>query len=61
MCKYVGTKHGVAVCNGTAALHCAVFAAGVGPGDEVIVADLTFVASSNAVLYMGANVVFCDV
>eukprot|EP00932_Pfiesteria_piscicida_P011621 SRR837773.22809.p1 GENE.SRR837773.22809~~SRR837773.22809.p1 ORF type:complete len:629 (+),score=180.02 SRR837773.22809:144-1889(+) len=60
-CKYVGTKHAIAVCNGTAALHCAAFAAGVGPGDEVIVSNVTFVASSNAVLYMGAKVVFCDV
>lgn len=58
---YVGAQHGVAVSNGTAALHLAMLAAGVGPGDEVIVASLTFVASANAARYVGAEVVFADV
>ena len=61
VCDYTGAKYGVAVCNGTAALHVAVNAAGITKGDEVIVADVTFVASSNSVLYEGATVVFADV
>ena len=58
---FVGAEHGVAVTNGTAALHLAMLAAGIGPGDEVIVPALTFVASANAVRYVGASVVFADV
>jgi len=61
MCEKIGCKYGVAVSNGTAALHCAAYAAGVEPGDEVIVASMTFAASSNAILYLGATVVFADV
>ena len=57
----VGARHGVAVANGTAALHAAAFAAGVVPGDEVIVPALTFAASANCVRYLGGNVVFADV
>jgi perosamine synthetase len=57
----VGARHGVAVSNGTAALHAAVFAAGIGPGDEVIVPPLTFAATANAVAYLGATPVFADV
>jgi UDP-4-amino-4,6-dideoxy-N-acetyl-beta-L-altrosamine transaminase len=57
----VGAVHGVAVSSGTAALHAAVFAAGIGPGDEVIVPPLTFAASANAVLYQGGTPVFADV
>jgi perosamine synthetase len=57
----VGAKHAVAVCNGTAALHAAVYAAGIGPGDEVIGPALTFAASANCVLYQGGTVVFADV
>jgi perosamine synthetase len=53
--------HAVAVSNGTAALHAAVFAAGIGPGDEVIVPALTFAASANCVRYQGGTVVFADV
>ena len=56
-----GAAFGVAVANGTAALHCAVVAAGIGPGDEVITSPLTFAASANAVLYAGAEVRFADV
>jgi len=58
---FVGAEHGVAVVNGTAALHLAMLASGVGPGDEVIVASLTFVASANAARYVGGEVVFADV
>jgi perosamine synthetase len=57
----VGAEHAVAVSNGTAALHVAMLAAGIGPGDEVIVPTLTFAASANAARYVGATVRFCDV
>ncbi|MEL7496873.1 MAG: UDP-4-amino-4,6-dideoxy-N-acetyl-beta-L-altrosamine transaminase [Planctomycetota bacterium] len=53
--------YAVAVNSGTAALHCAMHAAGVGPGDEVIVPAITFVATSNAAIYQGATPVFADV
>ncbi len=58
---YVGVNHGVAVNSGTAALHAAMFALGIGPGDEVIVPPITFAATANCVLYMGARPVFADV
>jgi perosamine synthetase len=58
---FVGTQHGVAVTSGTAALHLALLALGVGPGDEVIVPDLTFAATINAVCYCGAKPVIVDV
>lgn len=58
---YVGAKYGVAFTNGTAALHGACFAAGIGVGDEVITTPLTFLASSNCVLYQGGTPVFCDI
>lgn len=61
VCDYTGAKFGVAVSNGTTALHTAVKAAGIKVGDEVIVSDITFVASANAVLYEGGTVVFADV
>ena len=57
----VSAKYAVAVCNGTAALHAAVFAAGIGPDDEVIVPAMTFAASANCVLYQGGTVIFADV
>jgi perosamine synthetase len=57
----VGARHAVAVSSGTAALHTAVFAAGIGPGDEVIAPPLTFAATTNAVLYQGGTPVFADV
>lgn len=60
-CNFVGVRHGVAVSNGTVALHLALVALGVGPGDEVIVPDLTFAATINAVLYCGATPVIVDV
>jgi dTDP-4-amino-4,6-dideoxygalactose transaminase len=59
--EYAGTPHAVAVSSGTAALHLAMLAAGIGPGDEVIVPSLTFVAGAAAVLYVGATPVLCDV
>src|SRR3954449_11399434 len=59
--EYVGGRHAVAVSSCTAALHLAYLAAGVGPGDEVIVPPLTFVATANAVRYCGATPVFADV
>jgi perosamine synthetase len=58
---YVGSRQAVAVSSGTAALHAAVAAAGIGPGDEVILPPITFVASANAVVYQGATPVFADV
>jgi perosamine synthetase len=57
----VGAPHAVAFSSGTAALHAAVAAAGIGPGDEVLTTPLTFCATANAVLYAGATPVFADV
>jgi perosamine synthetase len=59
--EFVGARHGVTASNGTAALHLCMLAAGVGPGDEVIVPALTFAASANCVRYVGGTVVFADV
>lgn len=61
LASFTGAKYAVAVCNGTAALHCACIAAGVGPGDEVITTPLTFAASANCALYCGARPVFADI
>ena len=58
---YVGVRHALAVANGTAALHLACLAAGLGMGDEVIVPALTFVATANAIRYVGATPVFADI
>jgi len=58
---FVGVKHALAVSNGTHALHLACLALGLGPGDEVIAPALTFVASTNAVLYTNAEVRFAEV
>lgn len=57
---YCGVRHGIAVCNGTAALHLALRSLAVGPGDEVIIPDFTMVASALAVCYCGAKPVFVD-
>lgn len=56
-----GARHAVAVNSGTAALHCAYFAAGLGAGDEIVTSPLTFAATANAALYLGARVRFADV
>lgn len=58
---YTGAKYAVAVANGTAALHAACYAAGIGEGDEVITTPITFAASSNCVLYCGGTPVFADI
>ena len=59
--EWTGTPHAVAVSSGTAALHLACRALELGPGDEVIVPALTFLATANAPRYTGANAVLCDV
>jgi perosamine synthetase len=59
--KFCGVSHAVATNNGTTALHVALLALGIGPGDEVIVPTLTFVASPNSVMYCGATPVFIDI
>lgn len=59
--QVVGARHALAVSNATVALHLACLALGIGPGDEVIVPSLTFVATANAVLYTGAEVRFADI
>jgi len=58
---YTGARHALAVGSGTAALHLICAAAGLGPGDEVIVPSLTFVATVNAIAYTGATPVFADI
>lgn len=58
---YTGAKYAVAVSNGTAALHCACIAAGIGVGDEVVTTPLTFAASANCVLYCGGKPIFADI
>jgi perosamine synthetase len=58
---FVGSKNAVAVSNGTAALHAAIYALGIGVGDEVIVPSMTFAASANAVVFQGGSPVFVDV
>ncbi len=59
--EFTGAGHAVAIANGTAALHAAMHALGIGPGDEVIVPAITFVATANAVVYQGGTPVFADV
>ncbi len=58
---FCGTAHAITVSNGTVALHLALHALGIGRGDEVIVPDLSFIATANAVLMTGATPVFCDI
>jgi len=58
---YVGAKHSVVVSSGTAALHCAMYAIGIGHGDEVIVPPMTFAATANCVVFQGGTPVFADV
>jgi perosamine synthetase len=59
--EFCGTKYGIAVSNGTVAIHLALIANKVGPGDEVIVPNLSFIATANAVLHAGATPVFADI
>lgn len=59
--EFCGVRHALTCVNGTAALHLALLGLGIGPGDEVIVPTLTFVASANAVAYCGATPVFIDI
>jgi dTDP-4-amino-4,6-dideoxygalactose transaminase len=61
LARHVGIPHAAAVSSGTAALHLACQAAGLGPGDEVIVPAITFVASASACRFVGAEPVLCDV
>jgi perosamine synthetase len=61
LADYAGADYGVAVSSGTAALHISVAALDIGPGDEVITTPMTFCATSNAVLYQGAEVKFVDI
>ena len=58
---HLGSRYAIATTNGTAALHLAVAAIGIGPGDEVIVPSFTFVATANVALYMGAKPVFVEI
>ncbi|MDA3898327.1 MAG: UDP-4-amino-4,6-dideoxy-N-acetyl-beta-L-altrosamine transaminase [Desulfobacteraceae bacterium] len=59
--EYVGTKYSIALSSGTAALHSAMHAIGIGPGDEVILPPITFAATANCVVYQGGTPVFADV
>jgi len=59
--KVAGRRHGIGVSSGTSGLHCAMIAAGIGPGDEVLTTPFSFVASTNCVLYVGATPRFVDI
>lgn len=59
--EFCGARHALAVANGTAALHLALLASGCGPGDEVVLPSLTFVAAANTIRHVGATPVFCDI
>ncbi len=61
LCDLTGAKYAVVISNGTAALHAACYAAGVGEGDEVITTPITFAASANCARYVGATPVFADI
>src|SRR5579872_2653303 len=58
---WIGARYAVSFSSGTAALHGAAFAAGIGAGDEAITTPLTFAATANCVLYQGGRPTFCDV
>jgi perosamine synthetase len=61
LARYTGGRQAVAVSSGTAALHCAIYALGVQPGDEVIVPAITFAATANCIIALGAKPVIVDV
>ncbi|WP_333004764.1 DegT/DnrJ/EryC1/StrS family aminotransferase [Vibrio coralliilyticus] len=61
LADYVGVKHSISTSSCTGALHLSLMACGIGPGDEVIVPEITWVASASAVAYVGATPVFCDI
>jgi dTDP-4-amino-4,6-dideoxygalactose transaminase len=58
---YLGIPHAIGVNSGTSALHLSLIAAGIGPGDKVLIPSFTFIATAWAVLYVGATPVFCDI
>lgn len=59
--QYIGVKYAIALPSCTSAIHLSLLALGIGPGDEVIVPDLTWIASSAPITYVGATPVFADV
>ncbi len=59
--EYCGVKHAIATSNGTTALHVAILAHEIGPGDEVVTVPFTFIASANSIVYAGAKPVFVDI
>ncbi len=59
--ELVGVRHAVSFCNGTVALHAILLAMGIGPGDEVIVPDITFISTATSIMHTGASPVFADV
>ncbi len=59
--NYIGANHAITVSNGTVAIHLAMLALDIGPGDEVITPNFTYVASSNSILYVGATPIFVDI
>jgi len=61
LAAFVGATYGVAVNSGTAALHCAMYALGIGQGDEVILPTMTFAATANSIVFQGGTPVFADV
>lgn len=61
LATYVGAKHAIGLTSGTAALHLALVMLGVGPGDDVITTPMTFVATANVILHVGATPVFIDI
>jgi len=59
--ELTGSKHAITMSNGTVALFCCLKSLGIGPGDEVIVPDMTFIATANSIILTGATPVFCDI